>query len=150
MHSIQRSAIVPFSARQMYELVANVDEYRDFLPWCRDSEVLERAGDTVVARVEIDFKGIRRGFVTENRNAAGERIDLTLKDGPFRRLAGTWRFEPLGEDGSRVSLDLEFEFAGVVMERAMGPVFRSIAGSLVDSFVKRAQRVYGRRGLDLG
>lgn len=150
MYRVNRSAIVPYTRDEMYALVENVDEYRDFLPWCSGSSVLERRGETQVARVNIDFKGLKKSFVTENTLVPGERIDLELKEGPFRVLRGHWTFEALDGSATRVQLQLEFEFSGAMVDRLLGPVFRSISGNMVDSFVRRAESVYGRREVDFG
>lgn len=150
MYTVKRSAIVPYSPEEMYALVADVDAYLEFLPWCGGSSVLERRGDKVVARVDIDFKGLKKSFVTENVNEPGRRIEINLKKGPFRVLRGNWRFDDMGDGAARVSLDLDFEFSGAVIDRLLGPVFKGISSSMVDSFVTRAEQVYGRRTLDIG
>ena len=72
-------------------------------------------------------------------------IEVRLVEGPFKHLNGFWRFDPLGESGCKVSFDLEFEFASRVLSMVVGPVFSQIANSLVDSFLKRAEQVYGKR-----
>jgi ribosome-associated toxin RatA of RatAB toxin-antitoxin module len=72
-------------------------------------------------------------------------IEIRLVEGPFKRLQGFWRFDPLGDSGCKVSLDIEFEFASRMLSLVVGPVFNQIANSLVDSFQKRALEVYGRR-----
>lgn len=148
MYTVKRNAMVPYSPQEMYALVENVDAYREFLPWCGGSAVLERRGEITVARVDIDFKGLRKSFVTENTNEPGSRIEINLKEGPFRVLRGVWRFESLAASATRVSLDLDFEFSGAMVDRLLGPLFKNISASMVDSFVKRAEQVYGPRTLD--
>jgi len=150
MYHVKRSAIVPYTALEMYSLVEDVDAYGEFLPWCGGSEVLEHHGHETVARIDIDFKGLKKSFVTVNSNQPGAQIDMRLREGPFRVLEGTWRFEQLDESATRVSLDLEFEFSTRMFDRMLGPVFKSIAGSMVESFVKRAEERYGRRRLHHG
>jgi ribosome-associated toxin RatA of RatAB toxin-antitoxin module len=150
MYQVKRSAIVPYSAEEMYELVRNVDAYRDFLPWCGGAATLESDGNRTRARIDIDFKGLKKSFVTENFNQPGERIEIRLSEGPFRVLRGDWTFKEIGEAASQVNLDLEFEFSGSMLDKLLGPVFKGISGSMVDSFVKRAEQVYGRRKLDIG
>ena len=135
---------------EMYALVENVEEYGDFLPWCGGSALLERDGTRTVARVDIDFKALKKSFVTENQNEPGRSIDIRLKEGPFRHLEGIWKFDTLSESASRVSLDLEFEFSGIALDKLFGPVFSGISKSMVDSFVKRAEQVYGKRKLSFG
>lgn len=150
MYLVNRSAIVPYSPDEMYALVDDVDAYREFLPWCSGSAVQSRHGEVQLARVDVDFKGLKKSFVTENTGFPGERIDMRLKEGPFRELKGSWTFDALGSSATRVQLHLQFEFSGAMVDKLLGPVFKSISGSLVDSFVRRAEVVYGRREMDLG
>lgn len=144
MPSVSRSALVPHSAEEMFELVADVDRYRDFLPWCGDSRVLSRDDDEMKACVVIAKAGIERSFTTVNRFQAGKMMEMRLLEGPFRHLEGFWRFQALRADACKVSLDLDFEFSNRVVTLAFGKVFTQIANTLVDAFVKRAEEVYGR------
>jgi ribosome-associated toxin RatA of RatAB toxin-antitoxin module len=143
MASVSRSALVPYSAEQMFDLVADVDRYREFLPWCGDSRVLNRDDDVMEATILISKAGIERSFTTRNRLQRGKMMEMRLVEGPFRHLDGFWRFHPLREDACRVSLDLDFEFSNRVITLAFGKVFTQIANTLVDAFVKRARDVYG-------
>ncbi len=143
MASISRSALVPYSATQMFDLVEDVDRYKEFLPWCTDSAVLQDNGDEIKASVTISKGGLSRSFTTLNRSQRGKMLEIRLVEGPFRRLDGYWRFQQLGDDSSKVSLDLEFEFSNTLARLAFGRVFDELANRLVDSFVKRARQVYG-------
>jgi ribosome-associated toxin RatA of RatAB toxin-antitoxin module len=128
----------------MFALVADVDSYPKFLPWCGGARVVEQQGDEVLAEIEIAYHGIHRTFRTRNRNRSGEEILIRLVSGPFSHLRGRWHFEPLGDDACRVSLDIEFDFSGRLVGRLVGPVFRQISGSLVEAFCSRAREVYER------
>src|SRR5690606_34741648 len=143
MASVSRSALVPYSAQQMFDLVTDVDGYKDFLPWCGDSRVLKREGDSVEACVLISKAGIERSFTTRNRMQPGKMVEIRLVEGPFRRLEGFWQFHPLREDACKVTLDLDFEFSSKVLTLAFGKVFTQIANTQVDAFVKRAREIYG-------
>jgi len=143
---IQRSALVHYSAAEMYALVNDVAAYADFLPWCRSSKVISESGAEMVASVEIARGLLNQTFTTRNTLVKDRRIELQLVDGPFKKLHGVWRFEPLKTDNAcRVSLELEFEFDSAMISLAAKPVFTQIANSLVDAFVKRAVQVYGER-----
>ena len=144
VYSVSRSSIVPYRAEQMFELVADVDAYPAFLPWCGGARVVERSGDEVVAEIAIAYHGIHRTFRTRNLNRPGREILIRLVSGPFSHLRGRWSFDPMGEDACRVSLDIEFDFSGRIIGRLVGPVFRQISGSLVDAFCSRARLVFGR------
>ena len=149
MHRISRSALVPYSAAQMYALVEDVESYPRFLPWCSDATLHWREGDELEGSVEIHRAGLRRRFRTRNRMRPGAAIEMRLVDGPFRHLEGEWRFQPLDENGSKVSLELEFEISGRLADRLLGAVFEEICNSLVDAFVRRADSLYGAAGASL-
>jgi ribosome-associated toxin RatA of RatAB toxin-antitoxin module len=144
MPRLERSVLVHYSAEQMFELVADVPGYPQFLPWCCGaSAVAERGG--VRASVEIDYRGIRTRFTTQNSMRAAEDIRMALVDGPFRSLDGHWHFGALRPGACKVQLRLSYEFASSLLGRAVAPVFDHIAGSLVESFALRAESVYGPR-----
>ena len=127
----------------MYELVADVERYPRFLPWCRSASLRRSADDAVEASIEIGRGPIHRTFTTRNLLTPGARIDMQLVDGPFRHLQGSWRFDSLANDGCRVALHLEFELASALLRRTMGPIFAEIADSMVDAFCRRARELYG-------
>lgn len=145
MTTISKSALVPYGADEMYALVADVDRYPEFLPWCSAARVHEKTDTEMLAEVEMAFGGIRKSFLTRNVLMKPDEMDIRLVRGPFSRLEGAWRFAQVAELGSRISLDLEFDFSNRLLEMAVGPVFITIANSLVDSFKKRAREVYGSR-----
>ncbi len=144
MTTISKNALVRYSAAEMYALVNDVESYPQFLPWCRSARVLSRQPDEVRATLELARGGIQKSFTTLNRLQDNKMIEIRLVDGPFRRLNGYWRFDALAEQASKVSLDMDFEFAPL-LDMVLGPVFNPIANSLVDAFHQRALDVYGRR-----
>ncbi len=143
MAEVHQSAIVAFSAAQMFALVNDVSRYPEFLPWCEKAECLAQTLDTMRARLTVAKGRLRYVFTTDNRQTPFLQLEMRLVDGPFKRLHGVWRFvdNPLG---SRVSLDLEFEFANRILAAALSPLFKTITGSLVNSFKQRADDLYGR------
>lgn len=145
MTIIRKSALVPYSADAMYGLVADVERYGEFLPWCGGARILAQAGDTLTASVAIAYRGVHKSFTTRNRLEPGRCMEMQLVDGPFRRLHGYWRFDPLDAEACKVSLELDFDFSNRILGMMIGPVFESIANSLVDSFRSRAEALYGRR-----
>ncbi|HRX60667.1 MAG TPA: type II toxin-antitoxin system RatA family toxin [Candidatus Competibacter sp.] len=145
MATVKKSALVLYSAAEMYALVGDIEAYPRFLPWCRSSRVLSSNDDEVRATIEMVKGGIHKSFTTCNRMQRHKMIDIRLLEGPFKRLEGYWRFEPLRADASKVSLDMEFEFANHLLRMAVEPVFKQIANSLVDAFCKRAVDLYGKR-----
>lgn len=144
MTTVRRSALVPFTSQQMFDLVNDIPSYPKFLPWCRSSRVLSADADMIRASIEIAHGSLSKAFTTRNRLQQGKMIEIRLETGPFRHLEGYWRFDPLGESGCRVSLDLDFEFANRIISMALGPIFNHITVTLVDSFTKRARDIYGQ------
>ena len=142
MRHVNKSVLVPYAAAQMFELVDRVDLYPQFLPWCGGTRVLAQTGHRKTARIDIDYHGVRAHFTTDNVNDAPDSIVVTLKDGPFRHLHGEWRFAALGDIGCRIEFALAYEFATLLLDKAIGPVFGHIANTLIDAFVRRADAVY--------
>ena len=142
MASVHKSVLVLYSAAQMFALVERSEDYARFLPWCAGAQALERDGERVVVRVDIDFHGVRAHFTTVNLNLPPESIDMQLRDGPFRRLDGRWQFRELASTACKVEFDLDYEFSSATLAKVVGPVFNYIADSFIDAFVKRAEAAY--------
>ncbi len=124
----------------MFALVDDVERYPEFLPWCEGAEVLERTQALTTARLHINYLGVRKSFTTTNRKEANVSMEIELVEGPFRDLAGHWRFRPLRADASKVELELAYTFSNKLLESLIGPVFGQIANTLVERFVERADR----------
>jgi ribosome-associated toxin RatA of RatAB toxin-antitoxin module len=143
MAVVHKSVLLPYSAEQMFALVDRIEDYPQFLPWCGGTEVRKREGDKVVASLSINYHGIKQTFATENTNKPPTEIVMTLLEGPFKHLHGTWHFKPLRADACKIDFDLQYEFSSRLLEGIIGPVFSMIANSFVDSFSKRAEVLYG-------
>jgi ribosome-associated toxin RatA of RatAB toxin-antitoxin module len=140
---LDRSALVAHSAHEMYALVADVESYPQFLPWCDRAFVSVREPGRTVATLHINFRGLRKEFTTENLNRPEARIDMKLVSGPFRSLEGSWAFTPLSENACKVELSLRYQFANTLVEKIAGPAFHGITDSFVDAFVRRADEKFG-------
>ncbi len=150
MKHVKKSVLLWYSAPEMYELVTRVDQYPRFLPWCDKADVLESHADGVTARLGLSYMGVRHAFTTRNRHVPGESVMVNLVDGPFSLLDGTWLFKPIGRAGDaqqacRIEFDLRYAFSSTALEVVVSPVFDKIAATFVDSFVRRAEAVYGAR-----
>ncbi|MDP2098898.1 MAG: type II toxin-antitoxin system RatA family toxin [Methylobacter sp.] len=143
MTVVQKSALVKFSAQQMFDLVNDVEAYPAFLPWCSGSRIIKREDDIVEAELLISKGGFKKAFSTRNKIEPGHRMAISLLNGPFSHLEGIWEFIPLREDASKISLDLEFELSGKLASLAFGAVFNQICNTMVSSFTARAKAVYG-------
>lgn len=142
MATVERSALVPYTAEQMFHLVNRVERYPEFLRWCVAGEVCDETELGMRASITVRVAGVSRTFITQNVLEHPHRISMNLVDGPFRKLSGAWNFVPLGEDGSKVSLYLEFEFASRVLSSAFAKGFGPIAESQVSDFCNQAEQVY--------
>ena len=143
MHNISKSAIVPYSCKEMYQLVNQVDRYPEFLDWCTSTSILNQTEDQVTASVKINKSAFNQSFTTINKLTPNKRIDMQLKDGPFSHLSGYWKFTKLNNSACKVELQLQFDFSSKLVDVAISPIFSSIANSQLDAFVQRAKYVYG-------
>lgn len=142
--TIKRSALVMYSAQQMFDLVNDVASYPQYMEHCVSTEILEQSDDLMVARLDLKKGGINHSFTTSNQLYKPERISMSLQQGPFSRLSGEWSFKALTETACKVMLDLEFEFNNLAVGVASSSLFTSVANNLVDALSQRAQEVYGQ------
>ena len=140
---IKRTALVLHSAMDMFRLVRDVPAYPDFLSWCMKAEVHEQTPEQQLASLVVKVGGITQAFTTRNRFVPGERLTLSLVEGPFKQLSGEWLFEQLGGEGSKVTLVLSFDFSSRMLSSAFRRGFAHIADHMVNEFSKRADDVYG-------
>lgn len=149
MTTVNRSAIVPYTSAQMYTLIDDIVHYPEFLPWCSHAQEHERTADEVQASLTLQWRGLHKSFTTRNRLQPNKMIEIRLVNGPFKHLEGFWQFVPLiehgAEQGCKVQLVLEFEFANHLMSLAFSKVFEQISQQLVSAFSDRAVEVYGKR-----
>lgn len=143
MSVVVKSVLVAHSAQQMFELVDAVEAYPSFLPWCDAARVVRSDPASTRATIHINYHGIKQSFTTENVKDAPVRLTVELVEGPFRVLDGEWRFTALAENACRIDFRLHYEFSSRLLEALVGPVFSYIADTMVDAFVKRAEKMYG-------
>jgi ribosome-associated toxin RatA of RatAB toxin-antitoxin module len=143
-----RQEVLWYSPAEMYRLVTDIVAYPQFLPWCDKGEVLSQDAHGMTARVHLAFAGVHQAFTTRNEHVADQQVLMKLVDGPFSMLDGTWQFLPLGKAGQqacRIEFDLRYAFSSRALELVLSPVFDKVANTFVDSFVTRAEKVYGER-----
>jgi ribosome-associated toxin RatA of RatAB toxin-antitoxin module len=146
MKHVKKSVLLWYSPHEMYDLVTAVPDYPKFLPWCERAEVLERHPGGMTARMHLHYAGVRHAFTTRNSHVEDSEVVIALVDGPFSDLDGTWRFVRLGTGSAcKIEFDMRYAFSGRTLEAIVSPVFDRIANTFVDSFVKRAEQVYGAR-----
>jgi|TARA_B110000305_G_scaffold236738_1_gene298676 ribosome-associated toxin RatA of RatAB toxin-antitoxin module len=143
LREIKRTALVPYACEVAFEVVNEIEAYSEFLPWCAESQVLQRTETDVIATLVLAKSGIRQRFTTKNQLMWPTTIALSLVDGPFSRLEGTWQFDALGEAGCKITLDLGFEFSSKLIDQTFGRVFGVAADRLVDAFTARLDDLHG-------
>ena len=140
---IERSALVPFTALQMYELVNDIEAFPEFMEGCVGSEIIEQGVNFMEARLDLRKGGMAHSFATRNQLIHGERIEMQLSQGDaFKSLTGVWDFKNLGDVGCKVNLQLEFEFKNKLIALAAEPFFEQMANQLVDAVCRRANSIY--------
>ncbi len=142
MTHVQRSALLPYSAAQMFNLVNDVDSYPEFVPWCVKCEVHSDSEIEKKATMKFAKHGINASVTTCNELDVDKKITMHLLKGPFKRLVGTWIFKELDEHTCRVELDLQFSFSNRLYAVTLGPIFSQVANKLVSAFTERAQQLY--------
>lgn len=142
MPIIQQQQTLPYSAKQMYQLVNDIGKYPQFLPLCTSARILSSAEDTISAVLFIQKGPLHLSFSTQNKLIPFTEIHMNLLDGPFEYLSGVWQFNDLSQ-GSQVRLRLEFEMKGKLLKFTLGPLFSTLAQSMVQVFCTRAKQIYG-------
>jgi ribosome-associated toxin RatA of RatAB toxin-antitoxin module len=141
MPLIKREKIVPYSVPQMFQLVNAVEDYPKFVPYCKSATILQQMPDELQARLEFAKGALYKSFTTCNRVQENKMIHVRLIDGPFERLEGFWQFDAVPE-GCHISLNMEFEFSNKFIAMMFGPVFNTVANTLVDVFCERAEQIF--------
>jgi coenzyme Q-binding protein COQ10 len=142
VHSEQR--VLPYRPEQLFDLVADVERYPEFLPWCLAARIRQREANLIVADLVIGFRMIRERFtsrVTLDRPAL--RIDVSYTEGPFKYLKNNWSFQPIADAGCRIDFHVEFEFKSALLQKLMGVVFHEAVRRMVAAFEARARQLYG-------
>ena len=145
MAVVEKTVLLPFSAEQMFVLVDNVADYPQFLPWCGGTAVTVLDDNRIKATVHINYHHVKQSFTTENIRVVAQRIDITLLDGPFKHLDGSWHFIALAPSACKIDFRLNYEFSNKLLEKVVGPVFHYIASTFVEAFIKRAEQVYQKQ-----
>jgi ribosome-associated toxin RatA of RatAB toxin-antitoxin module len=139
---VKRSARVPYTTEQMFDLVNDIESYPKFLHWCRGARIELTQGNTIEATLDIGVPGFHQSFRTRNTLERPERIGIDLVSGPFRQLRGEWRFVS-ADQGSDIALTLAFEVAVSPFGAVFAKVFEELAAAQMTAFIDRAKRIYG-------
>jgi ribosome-associated toxin RatA of RatAB toxin-antitoxin module len=140
---IQRSALLPYHAREIYTLVNDIGAYPLYMDGCVGAEVLAVNECEILARLDLAKAGVKQSFTTRNYLVPGRTIKMQLEQGPFDDFHGEWTFDALGASACKVSLDLRFSMPGRLASGAARRLFQAVSGNLVDALSKRAKQIYG-------
>ena len=143
MIHIDQSALLPYSAKQLFELVNDIEAYPEFMDGCLNAEIIERTPAEITARLELGKAGLRYAFSTRNTLVADESMEMNLVEGPFQHFNAHWHFKTLNESACKVSLQMEFEFSSGIIDTALKHLFESTSRNLVNAVCKRAELLYG-------
>ncbi len=134
---------LPYTPQQMYRLVADIERYPEFLPWCVASRIRRREGDVLYADLMIGFKLVRERFTSKvTLDETESRIHVQYTDGPFHYLNNHWIFQPEGT-GCIVDFFVDFEFRSKTLQKIMGVLFNEAVRRMVHAFEMRAEQLYG-------
>lgn len=145
MTEISKTTVVPYTPEEMYVLVNDIESYPAFLPWCTAAKILTQQEESLTATLSLALGKIKQSFTTENTMKEGSRIEIQLIEGPFKYLSGYWKFNREDEQSCHIQLHMNFEFKNKIVKHTLGKAFYKVMDSLVESFVQRAQQVYGNR-----
>ena len=134
---------LPYSQQQLFELVADVERYPEFLPWCVGARVRERKQNVIVADLLIGYRMVRERFTSRIVLDRPRRIDVSYSEGPFRYLNNHWLFEPEPGGGCTIDFYVDFEFHSRMLQKVIELLFNEAVRRMVSAFETRARRLYG-------
>jgi coenzyme Q-binding protein COQ10 len=140
--------ILPYTPRQLYDLVIDIERYPEFLPWCRAARIIERKPDEFLGELVISFHHLTESYtsrVTSTPPEAGQgSIDVTMVKGPFEYLTNQWKFLPAANGGTEIHFALDFKFRSRILEKLIGGLFSKATARMVTAFTERAHSMYGQ------
>lgn len=143
---VRKSALVPYAAERMFDLIEAAEHYPAFLPWCAGATIVERDDAVVAAEITVRYLGAHFTLATRNEKRRPEWMAVRMVRGPFRRFEGEWRITALAAAACKIEFDLRYELGGPLLGTVAGPVFDRIANTFVDAFVAQAEREFTTGG----
>ena len=134
--------LLPYTPEQMFDLVADVERYPEFLPWCQEARIRRRDPERILADMVIGFRLVRERFTSRVELDRPGRIDVTYTEGPLRYLNNRWIFRPVGDGSCEVDFFVDFEFRSMILEKIMGVFFGEAIRRMVGAFEVRAAQLY--------
>ena len=138
--------VLPYTPEQMFALVADIERYPEFLPWCVGARIRERNGDEILGDLLIGYKMVRERFTSRVVLHRPDRIDVSYSEGPFKYLTNHWLFEPQPNGATLIDFYVDFEFRSKMLQKLMGMFFNEAVRRMVSAFEARAHALYGEPG----
>ena len=142
MAKFSRNAIVPCSAKEMFQLVAEIEKYPEFILWCKFVSYHVDFNDDITAKIKAEVKGIPFNFSTKNKNTPFSSIVISLLEGPFSELSGKWTFSEIAENRCEVGFFIKWRFSSFILEKSSGLIFDQVADKIFEAFIERAYEKY--------
>lgn len=134
---------LPYTPQQMFDLVADIERYPEFLPWCRAARIWKREGNVVHADLVIGYKLFQERFTSKVTLKAHNQIHVEYVKGPMKHLSNHWRFLPSNPDSCCIDFFVDFEFKNPMFQKLMGVFFNEVVKRMVSAFEARARQLYG-------
>lgn len=142
MHSINKEKIIPYLSEDMYNLVADIASYPEFVPYCNDSGIIISDKSEVTAFIELSFQGINKKLTTKNLLTPIAKIEMNLVSGPVQNLVGIWQFIPINDNSTKIKLAVNYQFANPLYQSLATAVVDKVSEQILQSFIKRAKYLY--------
>lgn len=139
---VERTAILPFASQQMFDIINDIEQYPDFLPWCSDARVERHDETEMLAMLAVKYGRLNLKFKTLNTLVLNEKVSMTLVEGPFKNLQGEWQITALNDSACKVTLNMNFAFSNPITHGLFAKVFQSVVTTQVDAFEQRAHSIY--------
>ncbi len=146
MHCFEETKVLPVSAKEMYDLVMDIETYPVFVPWLCGAELLEVKDNELSAELTMDLAGTKHQFQTVDYFMPHKLVEIRLLTGPFKFLESVWTFDHIDDESCRVHFSIEFEFKSMMLDIVASPLFGAACKTMVNTFEKRAVSLRATRG----
>lgn len=140
--NVSRSALLPYTVDQIYDIIVDIQAYPEFLNWCSAADIISQTDNDVDAKLSIAYGRLNLNFTTRNVMRPNNCVTMSLVEGPFSKLNGQWTVQTLNESACKVSLEMDFNFDNVITQKLFGRIFKSVIAAQLDAFQKRANELY--------
>ena len=143
MHKYSNSIVLPFSAKQLYEIVIDVESYPEFLPWCLSSRIVKKLDDNNFdAELTVGYKAIDEKYISRIKAEYEKKIISKAISGPFKSLDSSWYFKNIDKKQCRVDFMIEYQFKSFFLDKVMGSLFKKATIKMLDAFELRAKSLH--------